>query len=178
MQTGIIFIKMSGVICVMMGCGGTGLAVGRSCRKRIEQMRQMRQSLLMLHGEIRYTGAELPEAISETAGRCGKPFSDFYETLSEQMRQMTGQTLKILWQECAVQYLKQTCLTKEDQKIFLDLGNQMGYLDSQMQLSALEGCMALLEDRMTCLEKSLAQKQKLSMTLGILSGFFVMVLLI
>ena len=93
-----------------------------------EQMRQMRQSLLMLHGEIRYTGAELPEAISETAGRCGKPFSDFYETLSEQMRQMTGQTLKILWQECAVQYLKQTCLTKEDQKIFLDLGNQMGYL--------------------------------------------------
>lgn len=38
--------------------------------------------------------------------------------------------------------------------------------------------MALLEDRMTCLEKSLAQKQKLSMTLGILSGFFVMVLLI
>ena len=149
MQTGIIFIKMIGVICVMMGCGGTGLAVGRSCRKRIEQMRQMRQSLLMLH-----------------------------ETLSEQMRQMTGQTLKILWQECAVQYLKQTCLTKEDQKIFLDLGNQMGYLDSQMQLSALEGCMALLEDRMTCLEKSLAQKQKLSMTLGILSGFFVMVLLI
>ena len=138
----------------------------------------MRQSLLMLHGEIRYTGAELPEAISETAGRCGKPFSDFYETLSEQMRQMTGQTLKILWQECAVQYLKQTCLTKEDQKIFLDLGNQMGYLDSQMQLSALEGCMALLEDRMTCLEKSLAQKQKLSMTLGILSGFFVMVLLL
>ena len=131
MQTGIIFIKMIGVICVMMGCGGTGLAVGRSCRKRIEQMRQM-----------------------------------------------TGQTLKILWQECAVQYLKQTCLTKEDQKIFLDLGNQMGYLDSQMQLSALEGCMALLEDRMTCLEKSLAQKQKLSMTLGILSGFFVMVLLI
>ena len=105
-------------------------------------------------------------------------FFRFYETLSEQMRQMTGQTLKILWQECAVQYLKQTCLTKEDQKIFLDLGNQMGYLDSQMQLSALEGCMALLEDRMTCLEKSLAQKQKLSMTLGILSGFFVMVLLI
>lgn len=102
MQTGIIFIKMIGVICVMMGCGGTGLAVGRSCRKRIEQMRQMRQSLLMLHGEIRYTGAELPEAISETAGRCGKPFSDFYEThFRNKCRQMNGQTLKILWRECA-----------------------------------------------------------------------------
>ncbi|MFQ9388853.1 MAG: stage III sporulation protein AB [Coprococcus sp.] len=123
----------------MIGCGGTGLAIGRSCRKRIEQMRQMRQSLLMLHGEIRYTGAELPEAISETAGRCGKPFSDFYETLSEQMRQMTGQTLKILWQECAVQYLKQTCLTKEDQTDISGSGQSDGYLDSQMQLSRTGG---------------------------------------
>ena len=178
MQTGIIFIKVIGALCVMTGCSGTGLAVGRSCRKRFEQMRQMRQALLLLHGEIRYTGAELPEAVMQAANRCEMPFSDFYEALADKMRQMNGQPLKILWQECAAQYLKQTCLTQEDKQIFLDLGGQIGYLDKKMQLSALEGCTVLLDDGMTELEKSLGQKQKLSMTLGILSGFFLMVLLI
>lgn len=162
----------------MTGCTGMGLAVGRSCRKRFEQMQQMRHTLLLLHGEIRYTGAELPEAIQQAAHRSENPFSDFYEALADKMRQMTGQSLKTLWQECAAQHLKQTYLSKEDKKIFVDLGSQMGYLDRKMQLSVLEECTALLENSMTELEKSLKQRQKLGMTLGILSGFFLMVLLI
>ena len=52
--------------------------MGVSWKRRYVQLGQMQRSLRMLHGEIRYTGAELPEAIDQIALRQEKPFSDFY----------------------------------------------------------------------------------------------------
>ena len=50
--------------------------MGVSWKRRYVQLGQMQRSLRMLHGEIRYTGAELPEAIDQIALRQEKPFSD------------------------------------------------------------------------------------------------------
>ena len=160
MQTWIFFIKIIGAICVMTGCGGAGLAMGVSWKRRYVQLGQMQRSLRMLHGEIRYTGAELPEAIDQIALRQEKPFSDFYHGLSEQMRRMDGQSLKTLWQTETEKCLNNT------------------YLDRQMQLSSLEACMAQIEDNQNMIRKNMKEKQKLSVALGLLSGFFIIILLI
>ena len=162
----------------MIGCGGTGLSVGRTWQKRYEQLAQMHRSLRLLHGEIRYAGTELPEAIEGVAVRQEAPIGDFYHFLSDKMRRMEGKSLRVLWQTGIEKYLKNTCLTKEDKKILLDLGGQLGYLDREMQLSSLEASLAQMEDSMNALKKCLAEKQKLSVTLGLLSGFFLMILLI
>lgn len=178
MQTWIFFIKIIGAICVMTGCGGAGLAMGVSWKRRYVQLGQMQRSLRMLHGEIRYTGAELPEAIDQIALRQEKPFSDFYHGLSEQMRRMDGQSLKTLWKTEIEKCLNNTYLTKEDKQIFLESGSQLGYLDRQMQLSSLEACMAQIEDNQNMIRKNMKEKQKLSVALGLLSGFFIIILLI
>ena len=101
--------------------------MGVSWKRRYVQLGQMQRSLRMLHGEIRYTGAELPEAIDQIALRQEKPFSDFYHGLSEQMRRMDGQSLKTLWQTEIEKCLNNTYLTKEDKQIFLESGSQLGY---------------------------------------------------
>ena len=43
--------------------------MGVSWKRRYVQLGQMQRSLRMLHGEIRYTGAELPEALDQIALR-------------------------------------------------------------------------------------------------------------
>lgn len=152
--------------------------MGITWKRRYAQLGQMQRSLRMLHGEIRYTGAELPEAVDQIALRQEKPFSDFYHDLSEKMRRMEGQSLKTLWQADIEKYLNHTYLTKEDKQIFLEPGSQLGYLDRQMQLNALEACMAQIEDNRNMIRKNMKEKQKLSAALGLLSGFFIMILLI
>ena len=156
MQTWIFFIKIIGAICVMTGCGGAGLAIGVSWKRRYVQLGQMQQIAL----------------------RQEKPFSDFYHGLSEQMRRMDGQSLKTLWQTEIEKCLNNTYLTKEDKQIFLESGSQLGYLDRQMQLSSLEACMAQIEDNQNMIRKNMKEKQKLSVALGLLSGFFIIILLI
>ena len=152
--------------------------MGRSWKKRCEQLEKMRQSLRLLQGEIRYTGAELPEAIEQAAQRIEVPFSDFYLYLAKKMRQMEGKSLKILWQTGMEKYFKNTYLTKEDRKIFLDLGGQLGYLDREMQLSSIASSLVQVDECINGLQKCMTQKQKLSISLGLLSGFFLMILLV
>ena len=61
----------------MQDAGGAGLAMGVSWKRRYVQLGQMQRSLRMLHGEIRYTGAELPEAIDQIALSSGKALLRF-----------------------------------------------------------------------------------------------------
>ena len=91
---------------------------------------------------------------------------------------MDGQSLKTLWQTEIEKCLNNTYLTKEDKQIFLESGSQLGYLDRQMQLSSLEACMAHIEDNQNMIRKNMKEKQKLSIALGLLSGFFIIILLI
>ena len=86
--------------------------------------------------------------------------------------------LKTLWQTETEKCLNNTYLTKEDKQIFLESGSQLGYLDRQMQLSSLEACMAQIEDNQNMIRKNMKEKQKLSVALGLLSGFFIIILLI
>ena len=51
--------------------------MGVSWKRRYVQLGQMQRSLRMLHGEIRYTGAELPEAIDQIALRQESPSQIF-----------------------------------------------------------------------------------------------------
>ena len=91
---------------------------------------------------------------------------------------MNGQSLKTLWQTEIEKCLNNNYLTKEDKQIFLESGSQLGYLDRQMQLSSLEACMAQIEDNQNMIRKNMKEKQKLSVALGLLSGFFIIILLI
>lgn len=160
----------------MLGCTGTGIAVGMSWKKRCEQLERIRQSLCMLHGEIRYMGEELPETFEHLAERTEVPLSEFYTFLSKKMKQTECRSLKILWQEGIERYLSHTYLKKDEKTIFRELGGQLGYLDRKMQLSSIENCLVQLEDKIKELKKCQQQKQKLSVTFGLLTGFFLMIL--
>ena len=86
--------------------------------------------------------------------------------------------MKTIWQTEIEKCLNNTYLTKEDKRIFLESGSQLGYLDRQMQLSSLDACMAHIEDNQNMIRKNMKEKQKLSVALGLLSGFFIIILLI
>lgn len=149
-----------------------------SSKRRLQQLEQMQQSLCMLHGEIRYTGEELPEIFEHLCGRTDSPFSEFYDFLSEKMRKLDGEALNQLWKTGIDRSLKKTYLKKEDRQLLLELGGQMGYLDTKMQLSSIENTLAQLEVHIGDLKKSQNQRQKLSVAFGFLTGFFIMILLI
>lgn len=178
MLTGIVYIKIAGAICVVSGCIGTGLSVSRSYSKRYRQLEMLRQMMVLLKGEIRYARSELPEAFSHVAMRVTPPFSEFLAALSQEMKAMTGQPFHVLWEKHIDAELSASYLSRDDRASLKRLGGQLGFLDQAMQLAAIDLYMEGLNTAIAAFGQTVSQKQKVSLSLGILSGFFLAVLLI
>lgn len=178
MPMAVVYIKVIGAICVISGCGGIGWSVSHSYVSRYRQLGSVRRMIMFLKGEIRYAGSELPEAFEHVAGRMAPPFSTFLLHLSEEMRTMDGRLFDVLWKQNIESGLADTSLTKEDKEALFRLGGQLGFLDREMQLAAVDLYLNELDASMQVIEQVMPQKQKLSLSLGILSGFFLSVLLV
>ncbi len=178
MHTGAVFIKVIGAICVISGCAGTGLSVSRSYSRRYRQLGILRQMAVLLRGEIRYACSELPEAFEHVACRIEVPFKNFLMCLADELRLMDGQPFDILWRKHIESSLSGSCLTKEDKEALFRLGGQLGFLDREMQLAAIDLYLDELDASMISFGQTISQKQKLSLSLGILSGLFLTALLV
>lgn len=178
MHTGAAFIKVIGVICVISGCVGTGLSMSRSYVRRYRQLEMLRQMTVLLKGEIRFACAELPEAFEHVARRIDPPFSDFLKDLSGELRSMEGKPFHVLWKKHVEGSLGHSCLTKDDLEALIRMGGQLGFLDREMQLAAIDLYLDELDISMKSFGQTISQKQRLSLSLGILSGLFLVILLV
>lgn len=178
MSVGVICIKIAGILCVVSGCAGIGLSVSRSYRQRYCQLEMLRQMMMLLRGEIRFARSELPEAFAHAAQRVDSPFSEFLNGLAEDMRAMNGQAFAGLWEQHIDKELGTTSLLTEDRDALKRMGSQMGFLDQAMQLAAIDLYLESLNTAILSAGQMMHNKQKVSMSLGILSGFFIAVLLL
>ncbi|MGN0205076.1 MAG: stage III sporulation protein AB [Coprococcus sp.] len=177
MLTGAVFIKVIGAICVISGCAGTGLSVSRAYGRRYRQLGILRQMAVLLRGEIRYACSELPEAFEHVAWRIEDPFQSFLKGLADELRLMDGEPFDALWKKHVEESLSVSCLAREDREALFRLGGQMGFLDREMQLAAIDLYLDELDASMLSFGQTISQKQKLSLSLGILSGLFLTALL-
>ena len=65
----------------------------------------------------------------------------------------------------------------DDRDIFLRFTMQTGFVDSQMQLRALEQSIDMLRDRAETLERENAEKCRVAIGLGAMSGLFLLLIL-
>lgn len=178
MLTGAVYIKIIGVILVISGCTGVGLTVGGNYSRRYRQLEMLKHMVTLLMGEIRYAPAELPEIFLRVAERVSPPFDGFLKGIIGEMSAMDGRTLAQLWREGVERSLSGTCLTREDKNRLDRLGAQLGILDRETQLSVMALYLQELETAMAELGRTMGQKQKVSLSLGLLSGLFLTVILL
>ena len=87
-------------------------------------------------GEIRCANSTLSECFRHVAGRICEPFGAFLENMAEHMEEFRGDTVQEIFTQHVEQDLRDTALATEDLEQLKRLGEQLGYLDAQMQLNA------------------------------------------
>ena len=91
---------------------------------------------------------------------------------------MDGRTFGELWRDQIQKGLAGTKLKREDREQLGVLGESLGYLDLEMQLSSIELYLEQLEIRIRDAQESLTGKQKLYQSLGVAGGIFLVILLL
>lgn len=162
---------------VVLSSAGIGLYFSKEIKSRIDDLKELKKLIGLLRGDIRYQRTPLPEAISVVAKRNSGCYTVFFEKVSERLTQFTGSTFSEIWKEAVAKNLTDTSLSKKDKLHLIRFGENLGYLDKDMQMNNLDQYLNQLEDEITELSKTVKEKTYLYSSLGIMGGIFITIIL-
>lgn len=170
-------IKLLGSGMIFAGCFGLGMWYRAQFLGRIKAVRELEHILELLISEVRYGRATLPECCSHIAKYLEEPFGTAFRNVGERMEENAGASFGEVYREEMRPRLKQFPLKSEDEEAFLRFAGQTGYMDGQMQQRALEQSVELLRGTREKLEKENAEKCRMAVGLGAMSGLLLILVL-
>ena len=171
-------LKIIGCILVIASSTGIGFYYSTEMKNRIEDLKELRKLIGLLKGDIRYANTPLPEAISVLARRYKGSFHSFFQHASTKLQELSGQTFSQIWKTAVEQELINTSLSKKDKAQLISFGDNLGYLDKDMQMNTFELYLSGLEDELAELSKTVKERAYLYNSLGIMAGVFISIIMI
>lgn len=141
-------------------------------------MRRLLGILEILMSEIQYGKATLPECCKSVGERQEEPFRSSLNQIYQVMRRNTGECFSQVFCENMENCLKVLPVTKEDKEAFLSFAKAESFGDGHMQLRTIERSRELLQFSVEKLEKENAEKCKLAVGLGAMSGLLLVIILL
>lgn len=173
-----IITKVVGCILIILSSTLMGFYFSNELKSRINDMKELRKLIVLLRGDIRYGSTPLPEAISAIARRHEGNFKRFFTKVSEKLNERSGDTFSQIWKEAVEKELFTTSLSKKDKYQLIQFGENLGYLDKEMQMNTLDLFLNQLEEEIQEVSKTAKDKAYLYNTLGIMAGIFISIILV
>lgn len=171
-------IKLTGCILVIGSSSAMGFLFASEIIKRLEDLKSAKTVALLLRGDIRYAHTALPEALENVCRRHKGRLSPFLKEVSKRLKQNEGESFSVIWNEAMETQLLKTALTKQDKVGLMQFGEQLGYLDKDMQLNHIDWYISMIEEDMKEINSDAKDKMRLYRSLGVLFGILVTILIV
>ncbi len=172
-----LLIKLIGCVLVIISTTGMGLFFSGELKSRLEDLKELKKIIILLRGDIRYARTPLPEAIGSIGRRHEGSYKTFLENVSLSLHELSGQTFAQVWKRAVEEDLQETSLVKKDKLDLIQFGENIGYLDKDMQMNTLDLYITQLEAEIIELTGNLKEKTYLYNTLGLMAGIFISIVL-
>ena len=163
-------LKIMGWCLILAGGLGLGDAAARELGKRVAQLEELQQLLLILQGEIRCVRLTLPVVCELLAKDAKAPFQQFFWKVSEDLEKRTGQTAGEIWSRNLKEIQKLLFLTKKEQQDLEEFGQLLGQMDMSMQLNTIQFYQKKITLSIAEAKAAADSRQKLYRYLGALGG--------
>lgn len=173
-----MMLKIIGCALIILSSAGMGFFFSNEMRCRIDELSELRKLVMLLRGDIRYGNTPLPEAVTALARRHKGSFAAFFTQVSARLNELSGLTFQEIWKEAVEKELVDTSLSKRDKMHLLQFGENLGYLDKDMQMNTLDLFLSQLEEETKELSKSVKEKSYLYNSLGIMAGIFISIIML
>lgn len=172
-------LKIAGSILIITGCFAWGYMKCTNAKDRIVQLNIIKKIIIMLRGEIKYSGTTLPEALALIASRSTVPFvKDFFMKVSQELNEMSENTFKTIWYENINKYFISSAFNKNDLEQFKNFGDNLGYLDKDMHLNTIDLYLEHLNMDIKLANDEIAEKCKVYKCVSLAAGMFITIIII
>lgn len=169
--------KLIGASLIILASTGIGYYYSRQLRLHLNGLLWLKKIVIMLRGEILYLNAPLDEAFGSVAERVPEPYKVFLGSVSNRLSLLQAKPFYEIWCEEMDFHLKKSDLKEKDLNLLKDMGENLGYLDRQMQDKTLNLYLSQLEEEMEAGKAEIGQKSKIYQTLGVMGGIFITIVM-
>lgn len=155
-----------------------GMQMKYQLAEHVRQLICWKEVLLMLAGEISYAKSPLREAFLHIGSMGKAPFGELLEEVSDRLGRERGKNLYEIWRSVLKDHRTEIFFSTEEFEMLEKFGENLGYLDIKMQLNHLELYRQQVEVKIAQAQGELAVKQKMYQYLSVMSGLFVILVLI
>jgi len=172
-----MFPSIIGAIALIAGCAALGFYYAAKEGFRIQDLQEFKKALMILSSEIEHLRAPLPIACANIAKRTKEPVSEVFAQFSKLLTENEGETAYQLWSQALDEQKKGTYLAAEDWDVLESFGKTLGYLDKQMQQSAITVTIDYINEKTTSLQTQSDKNRRMYRSLGVIGGLLLVVLL-
>ncbi|MDF2472414.1 MAG: hypothetical protein K0R92_100 [Lachnospiraceae bacterium] len=173
-----LIIKIIGCILIITSCTGMGWYFSSELRNRIADLKELKKIIILLRGDIRYANTPLPEAVQALAIRQEGKYKLFLSEIADRLKELGGISFQTIWKETIEKKLDNTSLSKKDLEYLGQLGENLGYLDKDMQINTLDLYLSQIEEEIKELTRNVKEKTYLYNSLGVMGGIFITIIML
>lgn len=164
-----------GAAAVLLASVGAGLVTVRQKRRRLRCLRELRDSLAFLAGELAGKRSPLPELFQDGSIQASGETGDFFRLMRDSLSLLGEKSFFELWENAVKQLLP---LSEAERWELIGLGRQLGRTELSRQLSALDGCCRFLAARLDREERLFRSDRRLLLGVPAAMGALLLILLL
>lgn len=170
-------LKVVGGFFILTGCMGLGRNRIREEKNRIRHLQELVRIIRRIQNEMVYGKHTLPEISQILSISSHEPYQEAFAVIYRRMEQEES-GLDQIWEQEMTQCLYRTRLQEEEKEILRNLPQQMGMPEENYQAESIGQSMDFLVRKCSQAEEAYENKSRVIFSLSILTGVFLIILLI
>lgn len=171
-------IRIAGCVLVAGGCIGLGLFYRNRIEERIRNLILLSRILEIMESEVRYSRASLSECCLKLSERIPDPYGGCFLRIFRESQENRGISYGEIVQKYLTPVLEETSLGETEKNLFMDTMRSTGYEDIVLQIGRLSNCKEQIERILEKVQREAPGNRRTAVGLGILSGFFLIIVLL
>jgi len=172
-----MFPSIAGAIALIISCGALGFYFAAKEGFRVQELQEFKKALIILSSEIEHLRTPLPMASESIARRSNEPVSGLFSEFAVLLKQNEGETAYRLWSQVLERLKGRSYFAAEDLDVLDGFGKTLGYLDKQMQQSAIAVTVEYIDDKTVSLQAQAEKNRRMYRSLGVIGGLLLVVVL-
>ncbi|GAA0602664.1 stage III sporulation protein SpoIIIAB [Virgibacillus siamensis] len=154
-----------------------GFQISKRLNERPKHIRQMKNALQILEAEILYSQLSLKDAFMTISKQIPEPVSSFFETAALSLEEKNTDLFS-MWNQRLIELFTSSALGGNEHEILKQFGRTLGQHDFDQQQKHIQLTIKHLDRELEDARDNQFKYGKMAKSLGLLSGLFIVLLLI
>ncbi len=165
-------LKIIGSIFILAACTGIGFSKSSDMQCHLNELEELKKLFYLLKSELQYTRAPFAEVFEKIGQKIREPYRTWLLDLRRRLNEKNGSMFWEIWCTSITEDLQKSRLKEEELEELRQVGKNLEYIES------IDLYIEQMDYRIKNTREAYRSKRKLSQSLGIMGGIFLVILLL